>query len=522
MRVHTQNAWGARMNRLYFGDNLTMLREHVEPESVDLIYLDPPFNSDANYNVIFRNGIEPIAEAQAEAFRDTWHWDLPASEAYDDVVRHGRDPAEVLRSLRGWLGTNGLMAYLSMMTARLIEMRTALKPTGSLFLHCDPTASHYLKIILDAVFGHRAFQNEIIWSYRRWPTTANRFQRMHDSILFYSREPGENQFHVLYQEPTESSKKRWKGKKQQATFWDDGSRRPGLELEEDSAGVPLNDVWNIPIIAPVAKERIGYPTQKPLTLLERIIEATTKPGDVVLDPFCGCGTTVEAAQKMGRAWLGIDVTHYAISLIEERLNRANAPKGSYEVFGRPTDLRGAHDLFRRDKHQFQWWASWLLGAQSYKTEKRGADGGVDGKFYFANGPYGTGKIVSSVKGGESIGVSHVRELEGVLRDQKAEMGILITLHEPTQPMRAFAAGAGFVPQSAHGRLPRIQIVTVTDLLDGRMPQMPPMPQAAPGARKISRRKGDSQLELMLTFQGGKREKVKADVDFIDPRFADFG
>lgn len=510
------------MNRLYFGDNLIMLREHVERESVDLIYLDPPFNSDANYNVIFRNGQEPIAEAQAEAFRDTWHWDAPASEAYEEVMLHGGGPAEVLRSLRGWLGTNGLMAYLSMMTVRLIEMHVVLKPSGSLFLHCDPTASHYLKVILDAVFGHRSFQNEVIWSYRRWPTIANRFQRMHDSILFYAREPGENKFRVLYQEATESSKRRWKGKKQQATFWDDGSRRPGLELEEDSAGVPLNDVWNIPIIAPVAKERIGYPTQKPLSLLERIVEATTDPGDVVLDPFCGCGTTVEAAQKMGRSWLGIDVTHYAVSLIEERLARAKAPKGSYEVLGRPTDIRGAKDLARRDKHQFQWWANWLLGAQSYKTEKRGADGGVDGKFYYPNGPYGTGKIISSVKGGENVGVAQVRELDGVLRDQNAEMGVLITLHEPTQPMRAFAAGAGFVPKSAHGRLPRIQIVTVADLLAGHMPQMPPLPQVVPGARKISRRKGDGQLELMLTFEGGKRERVKTDVDFIDPRFADFG
>lgn len=509
------------MNRLYFGDNLAMLRDHVEAASVDLIYLDPPFNSDANYNVIFRDQNLPPSEAQAEAFRDTWKWDKPAAEAYADVMEHGGGIAEVLSSLRGWLGTNGLMAYLSMMSVRLIEMHVALKPSGSLFLHCDPTASHYLKIILDALFGHRSFQNEVVWSYRRWPTQARRFQRMHDTILFYAKEPGENKFHTLFQEPTESSKKRWKGKKQQASFFDDGSRRPGQELEEDSDGVPLNDVWNIPIIAPVAKERIGYPTQKPLSLLEKIIEATTDRGDTVLDPFCGCGTTVEAAQKLGRKWIGIDVTHYAVSLIEERLKRAHAPPKSYEVFGRPNDLQGAKELAKRDRHQFQWWANWLLGAQSYKTQNRGADGGVDGKIFFANGPYGTGKIVISVKSG-GVSVKDVRELEGVLTDQSAHMGVFITLEPPTQPMTSFVAGVGHVPKSAHGRLPRLQIVTIEDLLAGRMPELPPLPRVAPGARKVFRRKNGEQLEMMLEFKGEGRQRVKADVDFIDPRFAEFG
>ncbi len=310
------------MNKLYFGDNLDVLRDHIKEETIDMVYLDPPFNSDANYNLIFPDESGAGSEAQAEAFKDTWRWDNPAAEAFDEVMRAGGAPAEVLSSLNGWLrsknksGNEGLMAYLANMTVRLIELHAVLKPTGSIFLHCDPTASHYLKIILDAVFGHDCFQNEVIWAYRRWPTKARRFQRMHDVIFFYSKGSSrEQKFNLLYQEATESSKKRWKGHKQQASFFDDGSRKPTEELGQESDGVPLNDVWNIPIIAPVAKERIGYPTQKPLALLKRIISATTDKGDVVLDPFCGCGTSVEAAESLGRSWIGIDVTHYAITNI---------------------------------------------------------------------------------------------------------------------------------------------------------------------------------------------------------------
>lgn len=508
------------MNKLYFGDNLDVLRDHIKPESVDLVYLDPPFNSSASYNVIFReDGITP-SDAQVEAFRDTWTWNDSSSEAYADVLAYGGSIAEVMRSQRSWLGQSGLMAYLAMMAVRLIELRHALKETGSLFLHCDPTASHYLKILLDALFGHQSFQNEIVWSYRRWPTKAQRFQRMHDILLFYSRDVSKNKFNVLFQEPTESSKKRWKGKKQQASFFDDGRRRPTEELEEESAGVPLNDVWNIPIIAPVAKERIGYPTQKPLALLERIISATTDEGDVVLDPFCGCGTSVEAAEMLGRSWIGIDVTHYAVSLIEARLK--GHPHATYEVQGRPRDMKGARELASRSKHQFQWWACWLLGAQSYKTQKRGPDGGVDGKIFFANGPFGTGKIVISVKGGESVGVSMVRELEGVLADQNADMGILITLSEPTKPMSATAAGYGFVSKSAHGRLPRMQIVTIEDLLDGRLPKLPPIQKPSTGTRKIHRKTKKDQLEILLQLPGSKKPiAVHDDSDFVDPRLVDF-
>ncbi len=512
--------FGDNLNVLCFGDNLDVLREHVKPASVDLIYLDPPFNSDANYNVLFASEAGDPSEAQAEAFRDTWRWERPAAEAYDNVMVRGGDPAELVSSLKGWLGQNGMMAYLCMMTVRLLELKHVLKDTGSIFLHCDPTASHYLKLILDATFGHNSFQNEIVWSYRRWPTTARRFQRMHDTILFYSADPKQNTFNTLYQEPTESSKKRWGGKKQQVSFFEDGRRKPTEELEQDSAGVALNDVWSIPIIAPVSKERVGYPTQKPLALLERILMAASNEGDLVLDPFCGCGTTVEAAERLNRRWIGIDVTHYAISLIEERLKRGTLPS-AYSVHGRPTDIVGARNLAQRDKHQFQWWASWLLGAQAYKTETRGADKGVDGRLYFKNGPYGTGKIIISVKGGVNVGVAMVRELEGVIQAEGAQMGLLITLAEPTQPMRSQAAAYGFVNRSAHGRLPTIQIATVEDLLAGRMPVLPPIPKPVAGSRKVRRKTRRDQLEIMFEIEGEK-STIADDSDYIDPRFLEFG
>jgi site-specific DNA-methyltransferase (adenine-specific) len=219
------------------------------------------------------------------------------------------------------------------------------------------------------LFGGGSFQNEIIWSYRRWPTKASRLQRMHDVILFYSIDPEQAKFNIRYQDPTESSKKRWKGKKQNVTFDLLGHRNPTAELSEESVGVPLNDVWQIPVIAPVSKERLGYPTQKPLRLLQQIIDVASDPGDLILDPFCGCGTAVDAAEMLGREWIGIDIAHYAVTLIEERLARWR-PGATYEVFGRPTTLAGARDLAQRDKFQFEWWAAWLLGGRATRKKAR--------------------------------------------------------------------------------------------------------------------------------------------------------
>lgn len=285
---------------------------------------------------------------------------------------------------------------------------------------------------------------------------------------------------------------------------------------DEMPGVALQNDWGD--IKPAAgRERLGYPTQKPLALLERIIKASSDEGHVVLDPFCGCGTTVEAAQKLKRQWIGIDVTHYAVTLIENRLKGQRVPANSYQVVGRPADVAGARDLARRDKHQFQWWASWFLGAHTYREEKRGADRGIDGNIFYANGPYGTGRIILSVKGGDNVGVAMVRDLRGVIEREDTQMGILITLAEPTAPMLSECASAGFVSKSAHAKLPRLQILTVADMLAGRLPKLPPLPERVETKARKPRKQDSDQIELLLPFEGAARIKP-AKGDFVDPRF----
>lgn len=571
------------MNKLYFGDNLTVLRDHVRDESVDLVYLDPPFNSRANYNVLFKGAGGQKSQAQAEAFQDTWEWGPSAEQAYDDIRAHGGDIGLVLSGFRKWLGENGLMAYLAMMGVRLIELHRVLKPTGSLYLHCDPTASHYLKVLLDAVFDIHNFRSDVVWKRQTAHSDAKtKFATVTDNILFYAkskttpfnvvRQPLSDEYVRKFYKYEDPDGRRfqldnmaapagggmaainkttgrpngwyiWKGYEPPARGWrysqetmgrlhdqgllhypEDKSKRIRLKRYLDkNEGQVVSNVWaDIAPLHGASGEVLGYPTQKPRALLERIVEASSAPGDVVLDPFCGCGTTIDAAQHLGRRWIGIDVTHYAVTLIERRL-RARHPDAPYSVHGRPTDLAGAVDLAKRDKHQFQWWAAWRLGAQRYREEKKGADRGIDGRAQFRNGPYGDGWVIISVKGGDNVNVSMVRDLRGVIEREEAEMGVLITLARPTGPMRAEAAAAGFVRHSAHGRLPRIQIVTVEDILDGRMPIMPPLPQEQIGTRPppARSRKGDSrQLDLLLPFDGGKQIVDKG--EFVDPRFLNMG
>jgi len=574
------------MNQLFFGDNLHVLRERIIPETVDLIYLDPPFNSNATYNVLFDESPNRGSEAQVEAFRDTWDWGDQAAEAYDDVMRASGDVALALKGMRSWIGQNAMMAYLAMMAARLLELRDVLKPSGSLYLHCDPKASHYLKVVLDAIFGPENFRNEVIWKRTYAHGGANRWGDVHDSILYYTKSASYTwtrplQAHsdqylaskyryedkrgryrlVVLTGPGATagpSGKPWRGydptlagrhwavpKRALAALEEEGIPIPSdlhdqLELlfEHDfirfpikrggevgvpefkfylPKGQPVQDIiTDIPPINSQAKERLGYPTQKPVTLLERIITASSKEGDVVLDPFCGCGTTIEAAERLNRQWVGIDVTHYAVTLIEARL-RANHPGASYSVHGRPSDLAGARDLARRDKHQFQWWAAWRLGAQTYRENKRGPDRGIDGNILYKNGPYGDGRIIISVKGGENVGVQMVRDLRGVIEREEAEMGILVCLAEPTGPMLREASDAGFVERSAHGRLPKLQVITVEDLVADRV-KLPPLPQPERKLTPSRRRRDSDQLELLLPFPGEKI--VPAAGVVVDPRFVE--
>jgi site-specific DNA-methyltransferase (adenine-specific) len=458
------------INTLFFGDNLHILREHIAAESVDLIYLDPPFNSNRAYNVYLSTPKGHQSDAQITAFEDTWHWGDQAEQEYSALLHQSNtDVADLLSSLRKFLHESDMMAYLVMMTTRLLPMYQVLKPAGSLYLHCDPTASHYLKIVLDNIFGAKNFRNEIIWSYRKWAVAEKSFSKNHDVIFFYVKDETEAKFNVLLQSRAPSTLKRFGNKKIVSAVDSSGHRAPSQTLEQDSDGVKMSDVWDIPIIAPSSKERLGYPTQKPLALLERIIQASSNPGDVVLDPFCGCGTAVHAAEKLGRRWLGIDITHLSIHLIERRMKDA-FPGIQFKIHGEPEDLDAARDLAERDKYEFQFWACSMVGAQPYKGGKKGADSGTDGIIYFQDDKDIAKKIIVSVKGGEHVTRTMIADLKNTVEREGAQMGLFVALIEPTAPMRKEALSAGFYTNPFDEQFPKIQIITIAELLDGRKPQ----------------------------------------------------
>jgi DNA modification methylase len=500
------------LNKLYFGDNLDILREHIATESVDLIYLDPPFNSKRDYSVLFKTPKGHESDAQITAFEDSWHWGEQAEREFNDLEQCGNtDVASMMIALRRFLGTNDMMAYLTMMANRLLELHRVLKPTGSLYLHCDPTASHYLKILLDGVFGPQNFRNEITWKRTSAHSDGRRFGANADTILFYSKTE-DYLFNQVYQPYSQEYLDRFRNVDPDGRRWQDDNltakglagggytyeykgitsfwrcplvtmekldregrlhftSKAGIRLKrylDESVGMPAQSIWDdIGAINSQAKERLGYPTQKPLALLERIIKASSNEGDVVLDPFCGCGTAVHAAEKLRRQWIGIDITHLAISLIEKRLRDA-FPGIVFEVEGTPKDLDGARDLAERNKYQFQWWATSLVNAQPYQGKKKGADGGIDGLIFFHDDKSGAKKIVVSVKGGGSVGVPMIRDLKGTIEREGAAMGFFVTLTEPTRPMKEEAISAGFFNQEVWGtEYPKIQILTIEGLLDKR-------------------------------------------------------
>ncbi len=527
------------MNALYYGDNLAVLRESIADESVDLIYLDPPFNSSANYNVLFKSPKGVASEAQIEAFEDTWHWNEHAEQAFDEVMHSGNtEAANMLKAIRSFLGENDMMAYLAMMAVRLIELHRVLKPTGSLYLHCDPTASHYLKIVLDALFEPNNFHNEIIWKRTSGHSDAVGYGAVHDTIFFYSKnddaiwndtyQPYDQSYVDQYYRYEDKDGRRfmsgdagaaglqgggyeyeWKGV---TRIWrvpvatmkrlDDEGRifytRNGIprikRYLDEAKGMPTQDVWtDIEALRSWHQERLGYPTQKPVALLERIILASSKEGGLVLDPFCGCGTAVHAAQKLNRQWVGIDITHLAIGLIERRLKDA-FPGITFEVHGTPKDFAGAENLAQRDKYQFQWWAVTLINAVPYGGKKKGADGGIDGYYYCKPDGKKTEAGIVSVKGGETVHRNAVGELRGVMERDKSPLGVLITLREPTGPMKAEAASAGFL-ETPFGRFLRLQVVTVGDLLEGKLPKLPP--QEIGGGYKQAPKEASGKQEKLI-------------------------
>ncbi len=515
-------------NKLFFGDNLDILRNHIPDETADLIYLDPPFNSAANYNVLFQEKTGEKSAAQITAFEDTWHWGSESEEAYHDLVMRGPEPLiTLIQTLRAFLGSNDMMAYLTMMAPRLVELHRVLKATGSIYLHCDPTASHYLKLLMDAVFGPANFKNEIIWKRTSAHSSAKRYAPVHDVILYYSKSDVYvwNKIYQSYDQSyiderftgADPDGRRWKdsdmtgagvrrgetgipwrgidvtGKgrhwqyppavldeldQQGKIYWPAKGGQPRIkQYLDEMQGNVISTVWtDIPPINSQAKERLGYPTQKPEVLLERILRASCNEGDIVLDPFCGCGTSITVAERLHRRWIGLDITHLAISLMRHRLNDAfSTDLSPYEVIGDPKDLSSANALALEDRYQFQWWALSLIDARPVHY-KKGADHGIDGVIHFFDDNSGRAKkAIVQVKSGH-VKVGDVRDLKGVVDREKAELGFFITLENPTSPMLKEAGAAGFyVPEHFPGlKFPKLQILTIEELLSGKQAQYPRM------------------------------------------------
>lgn len=532
-------------NTLYYGDNLPVLREHIPDASVDLVYLDPPFNSNRNYNILFKDEHGLEADAQIQAFEDSWHWNDAAARQYHELVSDGPEQVcQLVGALRYLLGTSQMLAYLVMMTARLVELHRVLKPTGSLYLHCDPTASHYLKIVLDTIFGTENYRDHIVWKRTSAHSDSRGYGNNYDCLLYYTKTkqyiwnptytPYSTEYADTYYRYKEADGRRFKSGDLTAP----GGRGPiyiyqGISrawryteenmhaLEEqgrifitrngfprlkqyldEMPGVPLQTLWDdIQPVVSWSSEGLGYPTQKPLALLERIIQASTNPGDVVLDPFCGCGTAVAAAEKLGRRWIGIDVTHLAISVMKSRMVEM-FPGATFQIIGEPQDLGAARALASQDRYQFQWWALSLVkarplgGEAGSKQGKKGADRGIDGIIPFLDDATGKPKrAVVQVKSGH-VRAGDIRDLVGTIDREQAQLGAFLTLEPPTRDMLAEAASAGFYRSPGWKRdYPRLQVLTIEELLRGTAQvKMPPAYAPFKQAERVGEQAEQGRLE----------------------------
>jgi DNA modification methylase len=544
------------MGTLYYGDNLEILRRYLKDETVDLVYLDPPFNSAQNYNAFFHEKDGTEAASQIRAFEDTWSWNQESQKVYEELSLQPGKVSEVMQAFHTFLGTNDMMAYLAMMAPRLVELRRVLKRTGSLYLHCDPTASHYLKLLCDAVLGPVNYRNEVVWKRQSAHSDAKKkFADVSDTILFYvkSNEAGFKPVYTAHDpdylekfyrfndndgrgpyrlgdmsspNPRPNMMYEWKGFSCPTKGWrysketmaklhaerriayptkSDGSldttKRLSLKryLSEREGSIVTNVWTDIDSLHSAHSERLGYPTQKPVALLERIIAASSHPGDLVLDPFCGCGTTIDAAEKLGRKWIGIDITQLATSLIKNRLRDTYGDKVEIITVGEPVTPNEAYVLAEQDKYQFQWWALGLVGARPVE-QKKGADHGIDGKILFrddlkASKPE---QIIIQVKGGKT-GVKDVRDLRGVLDREKAAMGVLISLQPATGPMEAEAASTGFYTHKMNQQqYPRLQLRTVKELMEGKGIERPSNVAALDETfKKAPKAKGKAQEQTGL-------------------------
>ena len=538
---------------LHYGDCLNILRDM--PDSfVDLIYLDPPFNSKRDYNAFFVSAKNTKSAAQVTAFEDTWHWGPQAEREFGQLLANpkaGQLGSTLMPALRAFLGENDLMAYLTMMASRLVELSRVLKDTGSLYLHCDPTASHYLKMLLDGLLGAQAYRTEISWKRTSAHNDAKQGRKQYgnirDAILFYTKsknwvwnwqylpydekyikqnyrhqdadgrkyrlgdltaaKPGGDvsyEFHGTY--PYKGrfwaySKENMEKFFQEGRLYfpENGGTPAYKRYLDEMPGVSLQNDWS-DILPAQGAEYLGYPTQKPVALLERIIRASSNPGDLVLDPFCGCGTAIHAAQKLGRKWIGIDVSHLAVGLIKKRMAEA-FPGCDFTVAGTPKDEEAARFLAENNglegRYQFQYWALSLVGAVPANDRKKGADSGTDGFIWAYDAPDAKQpfKISISVKSGK-IPSNHIRELGGLLGRGKVEICLLLTLEKPSKKMLADALGFGEYAYPGGLKFPRIQIITIADLLAGKKPKYLDFGKGYAMPKKAKQeRKKQTQLKL---------------------------
>jgi site-specific DNA-methyltransferase (adenine-specific) len=537
-------------NTLFYGDNLDILRDYLIDECVDLVYLDPPFNSSRNYNVLFKDEQGLDSEAQIIAFEDTWHWTVTTEHTYHYLITRGPDRvAAIMTAFRSFIGTNQMMAYLVMMSARLLELHRVLKPTGSLYLHCDPTASHYLKIVLDTIFGPQNFRNEIVWERTSSHNdTRTKFPDVSDILYFYTKS-NEYTFHVQYEEYSEEYTKKFyryvddQGRRYRLSDLRSPNPRPNLTYDykgykphpngwavsrekmemldangrlhfpkstdgriqlkrylDEMPGSRVGNIW------------LGYPTQKPLELLERIINASSNPGGVVLDPFCGCGTAIAAAQKLDRKWIGIDVTHLSIALQKYRLESMFSGI-KFNVVGEPEDIAAARHLAQNDRYQFQWWALSLVrakplgGQEGGKTGKKGSDKGIDGVLNFVDDATGKAKrVIVQVKSGH-VKSGDIRDLVGTVHREQAAIGVFITLEPPTKDMKTEAASAGLYHSLGWGKeYSRIQVYSIADLLQRAEVKMPPQHGTFKTAQRIQKGEPDAQ-QIGLEFYEESVEQI---------------
>lgn len=575
---------------LFFGDNLKVLREKFPGDDgyFDLIYLDPPFNSKKSYNVLFKEGLVD-SPAQVQAFEDSWHWTVDTRNQFNELVTDTRYPeniANLMLGLEKIIGHNDVLAYLTMMALRLIELYRVLKPTGCLYLHCDPTASHYLKILLDAIFEPERFLNEIIWRRTGSHNTTRSFGPIHDVILVYSK--SENyKFNIVrrpymkghvetrYKETSDgklafssggnvltgagategesgmvwrgfdpsASNRHWAVPTYYEPFMPEEYKtfsvlqklealylaghieiKPGVKWPimvrylDERDGVPIQDIWayqpytegtvwetnggideDVAWLGPTDPERLGYATQKPTGLLERIIKASSDEGDWVLDPFGGCGSTAAAAEKLKRNWVIIDVTTLSISLVKRRIqDMYKELKVEMFVDGLPGDLSGAKALFEADPFEFEYWCCDIINARpagdKKKGKMKGADKGIDGVITFPDQKPGSSqieyrKLLVQVKGGH-VAANHIRDFWGTIEREKAAGGVFITLEKPTKPMIKDAVEAGeYIYNLTLQKYPKIQIITVEELLSGKLPQHPSAITYAKKAEKAETQQG---------------------------------